>query len=209
MKAAFAVWNDRIAPVFDVAGHIHLVEIEDGKVVRETSEVLSDDLPSRRALRLAELGAGTLVCGAISRPLHELVAGYGIKVVPFVAGDLREVLGAWLAGSLDGEAFAMPGCFGRGRRRFRGAAGGKQEEFLMNEGGRGGMGRGRGCGQGGGRGQGRGRGGPRAGLGGGPAAAGPGGLCVCPQCGFRQPHERGAPCAERACPRCGAAMARN
>lgn len=122
MKAAFAVWNDRIAPVFDVARQIHLVEVEDGKVVREASEILPDELPSRRVLRLAELGAGTLICGAISRPLHELVEGYGIRVVPFVAGDLREVLRAWLAGGLDGEAFAMPGCFGRGRRRFRGGA---------------------------------------------------------------------------------------
>lgn len=201
MKAAFSVWNDRIAPVFDVAGHLRLVEIEDGKVVRETDAILPEQLPSRRALRLAELGVDTLVCGAISRPLHDLVAGYGIAVVPFVAGDLREVLQAWLAGALHGEAFAMPGCFGRGRLR---RGGGRQEGVFMTGGRRGGMGRGQGRGQG----QGRGRGSPRGGRGGGPAAAGPGGFCICRACGHRQPHMRGSPCFELACPKCGAAMAR-
>jgi hypothetical protein len=65
---------------------------------------------------------------------------------------------------------------------------------------------------GGGRGQGggggRGRGGKRPGRMGGPLAAGPGGNCVCPQCGAKEPHQRGVPCPQRKCPKCGAAMTR-
>ena len=37
---------------------------------------------------------------------------------------------------------------------------------------------------------------------------GPGGECVCPQCGTRIPHQRGAPCYEHRCPKCGQAMTR-
>jgi uncharacterized paraquat-inducible protein A len=33
-------------------------------------------------------------------------------------------------------------------------------------------------------------------------------LCVCTQCGFSQPHERGVPCTEIRCSKCGAAMVR-
>ena len=40
MKAAFAVWNNRIAPVFDVAREIRLVETESGRIVRERDEKL-------------------------------------------------------------------------------------------------------------------------------------------------------------------------
>src|SRR4030042_112990 len=120
MKAAFAHWDHRIAPVFGIARWIHVAEAESGRIVAETEEVLADDMPVRKALRLAELGVGTLVCGAISRPLQAMVASYGIRVIPFVAGDLREVIEAWLSKRLKGDLYAMPGCCGRGARRFRG-----------------------------------------------------------------------------------------
>jgi len=30
--------------------------------------------------------------------------------------------------------------------------------------------------------------------------------CICPECGYRQPSERGIPCTEKKCPKCGAEM---
>jgi predicted Fe-Mo cluster-binding NifX family protein len=200
MKTAFAAWNNRIAPVFDVARQIHIVETESGRIVGESREELADDVPARKALHLAGLNIGTLVCGAISRPLQAMVAAYGIRVVPFVAGDLREVIEAWLAGRLEMDVFAMPGCCGRGRRRSHVPGGPGQEERVMRRGnsdiiaGRGGRGPGRGV--------------QRLGRMGGPLAAGPGGSCVCPRCGRREPHERGIPCTQKQCPTCGVAMTR-
>ena len=116
MKTAFAYWDNRIVPVFDTAHKIHVVETESEKVVCETQETLSKDQPVHKALRLVELDIGVLVCGAISRPMYGLIDGYGIQVIPFVAGDLREVIQAWLSGNLERDAFTMPGC--RGRRIF-------------------------------------------------------------------------------------------
>lgn len=59
-----------------------------------------------------------------------------------------------------------------------------------------------------GGGQGRGRGGRGRGRMGGPLSAGPGGFCVCPQCGHKEPHKIGTPCVQQKCPQCGTAMAR-
>jgi len=68
------------------------------------------------------------------------------------------------------------------------------------------MGRGQGQGRGqGGRGQGQGRGPGRMG---GPKAAGPDGDCICPSCGNTVPHQRGQPCYDVNCPKCGAQMTR-
>ena len=43
---------------------------------------------------------------------------------------------------------------------------------------------------------------------GGPSAAGPGGNCICPNCGHKAPHVAGQPCDQQACPKCGTTMAR-
>jgi hypothetical protein len=60
-----------------------------------------------------------------------------------------------------------------------------------------------------GTGRGAGRGGLRKGrMGGSRAGAGPGGECVCPQCGTTASHEVGTPCYSMKCPRCGASMVR-
>ncbi len=64
----------------------------------------------------------------------------------------------------------------------------------------GGSGTGGGAGAGGGQGGGRGR---KGGF-----AAGPGGNCVCPNCGEKTQHQRGTPCYEMECPKCGAKMTR-
>jgi hypothetical protein len=59
----------------------------------------------------------------------------------------------------------------------------------------------------GGRGTGVGRGmGGRGRMGG--FGAGPGGNCVCPKCGHREPQIRGQPCMNKKCPECGTLMTR-
>jgi hypothetical protein len=64
-------------------------------------------------------------------------------------------------------------------------------------------GRGRGWGRGGwGRGTGRGQGGGNR------PTSGPGGDCVCPKCGHREPHIAGQRCLDRVCPECGTKMIR-
>ena len=64
-------------------------------------------------------------------------------------------------------------------------------------------------GRGGGRGSGAGRGGGRGpGRMGGTKAAGPGGNCVCPNCGHKAPHQVGTPCYQMTCPKCGTKMTR-
>jgi hypothetical protein len=60
-----------------------------------------------------------------------------------------------------------------------------------------------------GRSFGRGAGGGGGGRGGGnKPGSGPGGNCVCPKCGHKEPHVAGQRCVDRACPKCGTKMIR-
>lgn len=220
-KIAFSIWNQRIAPVFDVARQVRIVEAEEGKIAGEREAALADDPPARKALDLAQLGVRVLVCGAISRPLHLLIGAADIRVVAFVAGEASEVIRAYLEGRLDHDAWAMPGCRAGGRRcgRWSGEYSVEEAAMVGNPGGGGpGGGQGAGSAQGSGpgnRGGGRGRGGRGQGPGGrgrGGAGSGPGagasGFCRCLSCGHQEPHPRGLPCAQIPCPKCGAAMTR-
>jgi len=56
--------------------------------------------------------------------------------------------------------------------------------------------------------QGRGSKGGRGRMGG-SNAAGPGGSCICPNCGKIIPHQIGMPCYQVSCPNCGSKMVRN
>ena len=210
MKIAFAHWDHHIAPLFDTARTIRLIETDTtGAIVSQHDEFLPDGPLFLKIARLGELAVDSLVCGAISRPAHDMIAASGIRLIPFVAGTLDDIVQAFLLNRLQQQRFAMPGCFGGGRRRSQWHGDhDSQEVNTMNWFGSG-QGSGQGRGQGGqGRGQGSaGRGGGRGRMGG-PLAAGPAGSCICPKCGHAEPHLRGTPCVERQCPECGTAMVR-
>jgi len=59
-----------------------------------------------------------------------------------------------------------------------------------------------------GRGQGRGASQGRGRAGSNKPGSGPGGNCVCPKCGHKEPHEAGQRCIDRLCPKCGTKMIR-
>lgn len=124
MKLALSVWNGRISPVFDAAKHLLVLKVENGQVVSRLERGIGTDEPLSKAGRLTELGVETLICGAVSRPLAEVIAARGIRLIPFVAGETEEVVAAFLAGTLPSPALAMPGCCGR-RMRHQGRAGGR------------------------------------------------------------------------------------
>ena len=167
VKAAFAVWKSRIAPVFDVAQELRVIEEDAGRIVKEEVVYLPKDLSAGKIIAIADRRIEALICGAVSRPLHELILAKGIQVFPFVAGEFSEIVQAWLSNKLD-ERYAMPGCASRNRRR-RGCRAGKTKDR---------------------------------------AAAGLSWNCVCPSCGYQEPHTQRIPCRRRACPNCGGLLLR-
>ena len=120
MRTAFPYWHSRLAPVFDTARQILLADSESAVITHQWEEVLPAIEASLKILRLVEMQVDTLVCGAISRPLRQMAAAHGITVIPFVAGELEEIIRSWTAGRFEAETFAMPGCCGGRGRRLRG-----------------------------------------------------------------------------------------
>jgi predicted Fe-Mo cluster-binding NifX family protein len=120
MKIAIPIWQSRVSPVFDVAGHFFVVELVDGvETARTEVSALADD-PAERTSLLVGLGVETLICGAISETLEMMLLGSGVTVIPRVCGDTEKVLRAYCNGTLDDDRYALPGCgMCQGRRRRR------------------------------------------------------------------------------------------
>jgi len=118
MKVAIPVYGNYVSTVFDFAHRLLLVDIENGKET-ERYEVRLERLSlQQRAEKLKSLGVDVLVCGAISQVLANIVTQSGIEILPYVTGNIEDVIGAYMAGQLIRPEFCMPGCWLGARRGF-------------------------------------------------------------------------------------------
>lgn len=117
MRLAITTWNGRISPVFDVAKRLLLVDLDRGAELGRHEAPLEDAEVAVRASHVLSLGVDTLICGAISRPLEQILASAGVNVIPRTCGPVEEVLRAFTSGQLTEQAFLMPGCCRRRRSR--------------------------------------------------------------------------------------------
>jgi len=117
-KVALTVWGSRISPVFESASRVHLVQVAKAQGTWLGDLPLPPEPTSRIAL-LGENGIQVLICGAISGLQASIIQAWEIELIPFVTGQVSQVLTAYIQGRLNSEQFAMPGCFGRRKRRRR------------------------------------------------------------------------------------------
>jgi hypothetical protein len=110
MKMALTVWEDRISPVADSSLQLLVVHLANQTITDRWLENFEDDNPFYRARKLSELKVDTFICGAVSSFFANLVAGYGIRVIPFICGEIDAVLNAYLTRTLSGSAYTMRGC---------------------------------------------------------------------------------------------------
>ena len=112
MKIAIPTWNGRVSPVFDTASRLLVVEItEESETARFETDISEYFLPSK-SMRLTGLGIDTLICGTISRPFASMITTAGIKLIPWISGQVEEIVQAFLANMLFDPRFIMPGCAG-------------------------------------------------------------------------------------------------
>lgn len=118
MKVAIPVYGDFVSNVFDFAHKLLLVDIENGKETKRLEVGLEGLSLSQRADHLKAHGVEVLICGAVSQLLADMVIQAGIEILPYVTGNIEDVIGAYMAGQLVRPEFCMPGCWLGARRRF-------------------------------------------------------------------------------------------
>jgi len=107
MKVAIPIWQGKVSSVFDFADELLLIELENG-IEKSRNEVsLTEQSGPERTARLRQLDVQVLICGAISRPLADMLNGAGIEVLPFVTGSVEQVMAAYKTGKLSLPQYAF------------------------------------------------------------------------------------------------------
>lgn len=117
MRLAIPEHQGRIAPVFDCCKRLLIVlqgQMEDELVQNEDWTLLPR---LSRTARLVELKVELLICGGISCWMEDEIRRHGIRLVPWIAGDVWEALAALRTGRISDPQYAMPGRAGCARRR--------------------------------------------------------------------------------------------
>jgi predicted Fe-Mo cluster-binding NifX family protein len=126
LRVAIPVWEGRVSPVLDVAVHLLVVNVDDGREVSRYVEKFEPVLLPQRAQRFSELGIEVVICGAISRALADMLNTAGITIFPCTIGDVEDVLNSYLDAGVPDSRFFMPGYDGpSGRRRRHGQGSGR------------------------------------------------------------------------------------
>lgn len=120
MKIALPVFHNRISPVFDTSQRILVLDIENGSECSRDEHPLTETAMGRRVAYLSGLGIQVLLCGAISKPMADMLQAAEIQVIPFIAGEVEQVLEGYKTQKLGDARFQMPGCCRGRQRRLRG-----------------------------------------------------------------------------------------
>ena len=110
MCVAFTVWENRISPVFDVAHDLLIVRIEDGNVGEKRYYSFDPDKISSLIAMLDCQRVESLICGAISEVPARMIVDSGIHLIPFISGNVDQVLQLFAKGQSIVPGFLMPGC---------------------------------------------------------------------------------------------------
>ena len=122
MIVAMPVFEGRVAPLFDVAKHLLVIEYRCARE-RRRREVRQSQATLLGRLRVLSANAvDVLICGAVSPELEMLIELAGIGVIHHICGPVDLVLEAYLAGRLEEDEFVMPGCGGLHHRNVTNVA---------------------------------------------------------------------------------------
>ncbi len=92
MRVAVTVFGSTVSPLFDAAQQLLLADLEHGEICNQRRVSIGSLNPTDRLFMLASRGVQVLICGAISSLLQRMLSEHGIRVYPWVSGEVDQIL---------------------------------------------------------------------------------------------------------------------
>ena len=109
LRVAIPIFRSRVSPILDSCTRIILIDIEHNQEI-ERSEIHLNGLSLiERVSVLQKSSVKTIICGAISDMFQNMLQNVKIYMITGIAGEVEQVVGAYLSESLNDPQFYMPG----------------------------------------------------------------------------------------------------
>lgn len=124
MTVALPVFSSRVSPRFDCAPDVLLVTVDGSRITGRERCSLQGRNPLARVNWLCQRGVDVVICGGISRFSLRSLINRGLRVFPWVTGDVEDVVQLFLSAQLQPGLVIEHGERPR-RRHRRGVKGGR------------------------------------------------------------------------------------
>ncbi len=109
VRVAIPIFRSRVSPVFDSCTRVIVVDTEHNQEI-ERSEIHLNGLSLiERVSVLQKSRVKTIICGAISDMFQNMLQNIKIYLIIGIAGEVDQVVGAYLSERLNDPQFYMPG----------------------------------------------------------------------------------------------------
>ena len=108
-RIAIPIFQSRVSPVLDSCTSMLIMDIEQSQETGRREIYLEEFSLPERVNTLQKSHVATVICGGISHMLHNMLNNANITVITGIAGNVEEVVAAFMADRLDEQHFCMPG----------------------------------------------------------------------------------------------------
>jgi predicted Fe-Mo cluster-binding NifX family protein len=110
MKIAISTDGNKVSPHFGRCPQFTIIEVEDNRLLNKKVIENPGHHPGYLPQYLNEIGVSCIVAGGMGMRAKELFGQTGIKAILGVEGEVEEIIGKIIDGSLEGgESICQPG----------------------------------------------------------------------------------------------------
>lgn len=109
IRLAIPEFQSRVSPVFDLCTRVLIVDIDHHREVARNTIFLEGFSLHERLNILLKSHASTVICAGISDLFHTMLEKAGVRMVTGIAGEIDQIVTAYIGGDLDHPRFQMPG----------------------------------------------------------------------------------------------------
>ena len=103
------IFQDRVSPVFDSCTRILVIDVQGKREIDREAIYLDSLTIAERVPILRRLKPSVVICGGISEEMDRILDLLDIHLVQGVAGNVDEVVEAYLLNRIDDPLYCMPG----------------------------------------------------------------------------------------------------